>query len=165
MGAGWLVRHTQVRIDVDLQRHEWQASPEGLQSARKLASHAVFRGAEVIVSSPEPKALATAQAIADAQAASLTTATDLREVGRPRGLVSAEEYETNVAAYLSGRKVSGWEPQQRARERVDRLIAQLPQTAVAVSHGLLLSLHLRYGFEEWALIPMPGVLRDDRWIS
>ena len=157
-----LVRHTAVTLVEGLAPSEWPASPAGVAEAERLASAPVFSALAAIASSPERKALATAEPIARRLGLEVVVEPDLREVGRPPGpIVSAEEIGRRVRAYLDEGRLDGWEPATAARERVDACIARLRRTAdgplAVVSHGLLLTLLRRDTAGLWESMPLPAV--------
>jgi broad specificity phosphatase PhoE len=157
-----LVRHTAVTLVDGLAPSEWRASPEGLEDAERLATAPLFAGAVVVASSPERKALATAEPIAKRLGVEVAVEADLREVARPAGpIVSSEEYGRRVAAYLGGGSLDGWEhPEpalQRATECIERLRRNAGGPLVVVSHGLLLTLYRGDSIDLWRGMPLPAV--------
>jgi broad specificity phosphatase PhoE len=167
----YLVRHAEVLLRGDLPMTSWQLSPTGQQQARDLARAHAWRGLTLIASSPEAKAVATAQPTAEATGLDLRIEPDLHEVDRgATPLVSRPEYDALVEAHFaaSGESVSGWEPADVARERVvaciERLTVDATGTVCVVSHGLVLSHYLAHlrglpapDVDEWRAIPLPGV--------
>jgi probable phosphoglycerate mutase len=144
-----------VELRLDAPAHTWQLSDHGRSAAEALAA-ALPRLARV-VSSPEPKALGTAEPIAHAQAVDVEVDPRLREVARETNEPDPATYRAAVRRYLSGEPVEGWEPRERAHARVRGAVASLEDAAV-VSHGLLLSLLLGYTFEEWSRIALPDAI-------
>jgi broad specificity phosphatase PhoE len=135
----------------------------------------VWRDLMLIASSPEAKAVATAQPIAEATGLDLRIDPDLHEVDRgTTPLVSQDEYHALVAAHFSSpdESVSEWETGAAARDRVvaciDRLTDGTEGDVCVVSHGLVLSHYLANlrgmdapNLEEWAAIPLPGIATVD----
>ena len=167
----YLVRHAEVLLRGDVPTPAWQLSPTGEQQARDLSRAAAWSDLALIAASPESKAVATAQPIADAAGLSLRIEPGLHEVDRgSTPLVAADEYHALVAAHFAepDESVSGWETGAGARERVvgciDDLTASTDGTVCVVSHGLVLSHYLAHlrGFpgpvlDEWRAIPLPGI--------
>ena len=160
-----LVRHTAVELREGVPPEEWLPSAEGLEAARRLAASDVFQGVTLVASSPEPKAVATAEPIADAAGAPLRVEPDLRESERPViPLISAHEHAALVGSYLSGEELAGWEPVASVRDRmtrcVDRLQAEAEGDLAVVSHGRALALFLGLSPEEWARLELPAIVAE-----
>jgi broad specificity phosphatase PhoE len=167
----YLVRHAEVLLRGDQPMTEWQLSPAGQQQARDLSRSRAWDDLTLIASSPEAKAVATAQPTADARALELRIEQDLHEVDRgSTPLVSREEYYAVVAAHFASpsESVSGWETADAARKRVvaciDGVTRGAEGTVCVVSHGLVLSHYLAElreldapNFDEWRAIPLPGI--------
>ncbi len=171
MSLLYLVRHAEVLLRGDQPMTEWQLSPTGEQQARDLSRSPAWRHLTLIASSPEAKAVATAQPTADAAGLELRIEPDLHEVDRGKTpLVSQSEYHALVAAHFASpeESVSGWETADAARARIVACIEGLTAGAEApvcvVSHGLVLSHYLADlrglpapDLDEWRGIPLPGV--------
>ena len=171
MSLLYLVRHAEVLLRGDQPMASWQLSPAGEQQARDLSRSPAWREITLIASSPEAKAVATAQPTADATGLELQIDPGLHEVDRgDTPLVSRDEYHALVAAHFASpqESVSGWETGQAARERVvtsiNRLGASAEGSLCVVSHGLVLSHYLADlrgltspHLEEWREIPLPGI--------
>src|SRR5262245_31188386 len=145
----YLVRHAEVLLRGDLPMTSWQLSPTGEQQARDLARSPAWSGLALVASSPEAKAIATAQPIADAAALDLRVEPDLHEVDRgATPLVSRSEYDALVEAHFASpaESVSGWESGGAARERaascIEGLLGEANGNVCVVSHGLVLSHYL-----------------------
>jgi 2,3-bisphosphoglycerate-dependent phosphoglycerate mutase len=167
----YLVRHAEVLLRGDVPMTAWQLSPTGEQQARDLSRSPVWSELTLIASSPESKAIATGQPIAEAAALDLRIEPDLHEVDRGvTPLVSRSEYDGLVAAHFaaSEESVGGWEPAVEARRRtvecIERLASSASGSLCVVSHGLVLShflAHLRDlpspDLDEWRAIPLPAI--------
>lgn len=138
-----LVRHTAVKLLEGVPAREWPASPDGIAAEERLATAPVLSSIRLVTSSPEPKALATAQPLARRLGLEVMVESDLREVDRPPGpIVSAAEVQRRVRAYLAD-GLEGWEPRTDATVRVRACVTRLREGAdsiAVVSHGLLLTL-------------------------
>ena len=148
----WLVRHAQVELLDGVPAPLWELTAEGRAAAEELAQR-LPRFARV-VSSPEPKAVGTAEPIAHASGVELELDERLREVARAIGLV--DDYEDRVRRYLGGEALAGWEPREEARARVVAALDGLD--GCAVSHGLAISLELGYSFERWRGLRLPDAV-------
>jgi broad specificity phosphatase PhoE len=171
----YLVRHAEVLLRGDLPMTSWQLSPTGEQQARDLARSHAWSGLTLIASSPEAKAVATAQPIADAAGLDLRIEPDLHEVDRgATPLVSRSEYDALVEAHFASpaESVSSWEPGDAARDRaagcIEHLLGETSGDVCVVSHGLVLSHYLAHlrglpapALDEWRAIPLPGVATVD----
>jgi broad specificity phosphatase PhoE len=97
----------------------------------------------------EPKALQTAQIIAERRGLPIEPVFDLRELRRPETLV--RDYEGAVRAVLQNpfKSIRGWEPAGEAQTRIVTAVERLlmlheGETLAIVSHGLALTLYLAY---------------------
>ncbi|GIV96306.1 MAG: hypothetical protein KatS3mg057_0963 [Herpetosiphonaceae bacterium] len=167
----YLIRHAPVTLLPDRPAPEWPLTGEGRALAERLAEAPVWRNLELVASSPEAKALNTAEPIAAAAGLTVRIEEELREVRREgTPVVGWEAYKAMVAAFFAspGQSVHGWEPGGVARQRIvsciNRLLAETQGSLALVSHGLILSLYLASltgldipNLEEWAAIPLPAV--------
>jgi broad specificity phosphatase PhoE len=151
----WLVRHAPVELRVDEPASTWPLTDEGRAAAEELAR--ALPPISVVRSSPEPKAIGTAEPIARASGVEIELDERLREVGRAANFATYDAHREAVRSYLAGEPVDGWEPHGRALERVRDAVVALDDAAV-VSHGMLLSLLLGYSFEQWNRIALPDVI-------
>ncbi|MEJ7567174.1 MAG: histidine phosphatase family protein [Gaiellaceae bacterium] len=164
-----LVRHARVRLDAEVPPRLWQLTDEGRADAEKLARLPVFTDAEAVVTSPEPKARATAESIARVAGVELCVEADLREAERGTSPVDDRDgFVQRVDAWLGGTPIPDWEERDAARARIvaciGRLLAKSGGDLVLVSHGTVLSLYLawlrgqeRVDLAEWRAIPLPAV--------
>ena len=146
-----LVRHAQVVVDPTVAVERWGLSREGEIAALALLQHPALSHVDVVVSSPEPKALATAGLLS--AEAPVVTEPNLRELDRSRlgWLRDENAYSAVVREILnhSGRSVRGCERaddvQRRIAHAIDRIVEQYPHgTVAAVSHGIVLTLYLSW---------------------
>lgn len=165
-----LVRHTAVTLVEGLAPAAWPASPEGVVEAERLAAAPVFVGLAALASSPERKALATAEPLARRFGLEIVVDEDLREVERPHGpIVPALEVQRRARLYLAG-GLDGWERPEAARRRVisciERLRREAPGPSAVVSHGLLLTLYRGGDHALWEEMPLPALaVGDERGIG
>jgi broad specificity phosphatase PhoE len=151
----WFVRHAQVVVDLERPARTWQLSPEGHASAKGLAAR--IPSVARVLSSPEPKALATAEPIARRSGVQLEVDERLREVERAANLPDVESHRAAVRAYLGGADVDGWEDRSRARVRFAAAVDGVDD-AVVITHATVLALFLDYDFAAWAQIGLPDVI-------
>ena len=151
----WLVRHATVELRLDEPARTWPLTEEGRSAAEELARR--LPPLARVLSSPEPKATATAEPIARTAGVEVEVDERLREVERAGNLPNYASHRAAVARYLTGEPVAGWEPRERALARVRAAVADADEAAV-VSHGMLLSLLLGYSFEQWSRMALPDVI-------
>jgi len=170
IGTEVLVRHAMALADTDSQPSEWTLGPAARAAAAELALHASLGDVVSLVSSPEPKAAATASAFAARVGLEVVIDDRLVEVHRPW---VGEGYRAAAHRYLSGEELDGWEPHKEVAARVEAAIddqrrASRPGEVVVVGHGLSLSLRLEalfplpfdaYGF--WCRLAFPDAWRVD----
>jgi broad specificity phosphatase PhoE len=152
----FLVRHAEVELREDVPPAEWRLTPAGEAAAARLAARLPLQAR--LASSPEPKALGTAEAFGRP----VCIEDDLREVRRPAGpILARDDWIAQVGRYLEGEPVPGWEPASSARERfaacVDRLCKQSDDDLVVVTHGTVAALWLGLPRGEWVAIGLPDV--------
>lgn len=140
-----LVRHAAVTVRPNAAGPQWHLSPEGRAAAEALAEEPYWAELRGIHTSPEPKAVATAQRIAARHELSIRIEQDLREVEN-RGWV-AEGYDDQVRRYLAGETIDSWERRDAALRRVRACIDGIAERhqgleVGVVSHGLVLTLYL-----------------------
>ena len=155
----WFVRHAQVEIDLGRPASTWLLSAEGRASADELARR--LAPVPRVLSSPEPKAVATAEPLACRSGVELELDERLREVERLANLPDADAHRAAVRDYLGGAPVVGWEDAAAARSRFAAALDGVDHAAV-VTHATVLSLHLGYDFDAWARIGLPDVIEWNR---
>ncbi|MGB2696162.1 MAG: histidine phosphatase family protein [Dehalococcoidia bacterium] len=162
-----LVRHAAPVVRLEQPSLHWHLSAEGRVAVDTLAEQPFWSDVAIIYSSPEPKALATAQGIAARHELRIGVVHDLREV-EDRAWVE-RGYEELARRYLAGEDVR-WEQRDavlhRVRSAIDDIIARHEGADVAlVSHGLAptvylaerLALDAQVAFELWSRLRMPDV--------
>jgi probable phosphoglycerate mutase len=150
----WFVRHAAVDLDLDKPAAEWQLTDEGRADAAAIA----LRLAPArVLSSPEPKAVGTAEPIAARSGVTIELDPRLREVRREASLPDYAAHRDAIRRYLEGDAVEGWEPADEAHARFAEAIDGLDD-AVVVTHATVLSLFLGYSFEQWGRIALPDVI-------
>jgi probable phosphoglycerate mutase len=151
----WFVRHAAVDLDLARPASTWQLTDEGRAEAEEIA----VRLAPVrrVLSSPEPKAMGTAEPLAVRSGVEIEIDARLREVEREPNLPDYAAHRDAVRRYLEGELVEGWEPAADAQARFAAALEGLDDAAV-VTHATVLSLFLGYGFEQWGRIALPDVI-------
>lgn len=114
-----------------------------------------------VISSPEPKAVGTAEAIAAGSMVSVELDPRLREVRREANLPDYAAHRVAVRRYLEGETIDGWEPAAAARMRFTQALDNVDD-AVLVTHATILSLFLGYTFGQWGRIALPDVIEWSR---
>jgi broad specificity phosphatase PhoE len=155
----WFVRHAQVVLELDRPAATWRLSPDGTEAAAALARR--VGPVPRVLSSPEPKAVATAEPLARVSGVQLELDDRLREIDRNANLPTEDEHRAAVRAYLEGCDVAGWEPSEDARARFAAALEAVDDAAV-VTHATVLSLFLGYGFEQWSRLSLPDVVEWER---
>jgi broad specificity phosphatase PhoE len=151
----WFVRHAQVVVDLRQPAATWRLSAEGRQAAEELAQR--LSPVDRVISSSEPKAVATAEPLARLSGVDLEVDERLREIERAANLPDSGAHRDAVRAYLDGEDVDGWEGSAPARARFAAALEQIDDAAV-VTHGTVLALFLGYDFDAWARIGLPDVI-------
>lgn len=170
-----LVKHSLPAIDPAAPAAEWRLAPEGLRRCERLAELlAPFRPA-ALVCSPEPKARATAAALAERWAQPYAVAEGLEEQQR-RGVRFGTDAEFRQALReLFARPaelVYGEETANAAEARfAGALHAQIEHHAgrslVAVAHGTVIALYVARragldGFALWERLGLPSFIALDQ---
>src|SRR5262245_45577051 len=91
--------HPEVQIDPAVPVPSWRLSAVGRVRVRALIQAGWLRGTTQVVSSPEPKAVETAQPIADALRVALEIRADMHENDRSAtGFLPPTEFESMASA-------------------------------------------------------------------
>lgn len=164
-----LVKHSLPEIKKDLPAREWTLSPEGRARADRLAERLSAYPFEVLFSSPEPKALETAQLIAVVRAAPVQVVKGLHEQERSGvPFLSPSELQAAVETFFEypADLVFGGETADQAHERFSRAVysvlsGKADRTTIIVSHGTVISLFVsrltgQSGFHLWRELGLPG---------
>ena len=152
------VRHAMPLADASVPPSAWHLDGEGRRSASALADRLEgMPHLAALVTSSEPKALETAEAIAERWHVDVRPDDRLREVERPW---VGDGYRHVAHRYLRGELPEGWEPHEHAAQRAAAAVRDAAVGAhgsvVVVTHGLLLSVHL-------ADLLGPAFDRDSFW--
>jgi len=103
---------------------------EGKESSYELGARLAPTGLRRIVTSPEEKARATATVLAEVLGVSVVTDDRLREVQRPW---TDGNFAHEVARYLHGDLIEGWEPVEQVVARLEAFLVSSPrETSIGV---------------------------------
>jgi broad specificity phosphatase PhoE len=139
------VRHSMAVPEQSVHPTAWHLDDRGRADAARLAERLeVAPGIGALVTSTEPKALETAEAIGGRWKAPVVSDDRLREASRPW---IGPGYRAVAHRYLRGEVPPGWEPHGEVAARVaatvtEAVAAAAGQPVVVVSHGLALTIHL-----------------------
>jgi len=137
-----LVRHGRPAVQPAVAPRRWALARDAAEGLARLRGSGLLPSAATWISSPEPKALATAAALTDR---TVITVDDLREAERPATWF--DEPEEFVAAVRRSFEVPdesavpGWETASGTRSRVAAIVRELladaepPDELVLVGHG------------------------------
>jgi len=166
MALLYLIRHARSQMMGDAPAR-WPLSIHGQRQAGVLARQDLWREVEFIFSSPEPKALQTAEPAARRWGIRLEIVDCLHELRRPR---LVPDYRKVVARLLADRQVcvAGMESADQAAKRITRCLEALAaahpeKTLAVVSHRLVLTLFLARlegrwpTVAEWRAVPLAGL--------
>lgn len=141
-----LVRHGRPVIDPDTPPTQWTLCPEGRDAVAALAEKLVAFAPKAAISSPEPKALQTAEIIAARLGLNVEVDPGLHEHKRQHVSFGTEaEFREKIAEVFANPHVPapGGESAAQACERLAATLAQHPvRPLVAVTHGTVLSLYV-----------------------
>ncbi len=137
------LRHFQTEIEPETPVSEWKLSDEGRRNSQEFVENHSFN-ADKVYTSTEPKAVQTAEKIAEKADAELVKTELLCEVDRSEeGFVEDHDrYIELVEDYLSGGDEPEWEKQEKAQQRFQKFLEKADENSLAVTHGLFLSLNI-----------------------
>lgn len=137
------LRHFQTQVDPETPVSEWTLSEEGRKRSEEFVKNNDFN-IETVYTSTEPKAVQTAEKIAEKADAELVKTDLLCEVDRSEeGFVEDhDQYIKLVEDYLSGGSEADWENQEEVKQRFQEFMEKAEEASIAVTHGLFLSLNI-----------------------
>jgi broad specificity phosphatase PhoE len=137
------LRHFQTEIEPETPSSEWNLSEEGQKESRDFVEENSF-DVKKVYTSTEPKAVETAEKIAEKANAELVKTDLLCEVDRSEeGFVEDHDrYIELVEDYLSGGSEADWRSQEYVKQRFQKFIKKSEENSIAVTHGLFLSLNI-----------------------
>jgi broad specificity phosphatase PhoE len=156
-----LVKHALPEIMPTLPANQWHLSEVGRAQCALLADQLATYAPAALVSSPEPKALETAQLVAQRLHTSIQVVDGLHEHDRSHTpWLGPEEFDGAVAAFFRhpDELVMGGETAHQASERFARTVIEVTsryveQNVMACTHGTVLTLFVARvtGMEPFAL--------------
>ncbi len=166
-----LVRHSLPEITNDVPALQWKLSEEGKARVERMVERLITYRPEILFSSPEPKAVETAEIISKALLLPVYILEDLQEHKRSRvPFLSRSEFEKVVQEFFEKPDdlIFGDETANESFERfsaaVSSALAENPSnTTMIVSHGTVMSLFVsrmtgKPAFDIWRELGLPGFL-------
>ena len=145
-----LVRHSMPEIERDRPASSWRLGETGRRRSELLADRLRSLGPEVVWSSREPKAVETANVVADRLGVPVRTVDGLEE--HHRGGVpyfpTREEFEEAIGQFFNrpDQLVLGTETAAQSLNRftaaVDRVVGQGHTESIVVTHGTVMTLYV-----------------------
>jgi broad specificity phosphatase PhoE len=165
-----LIKHSNPEIKADVPAKFWDLSTEGRERAANLAEKLAKYAPQTIVSSDEPKAIQTAQIVADVQRIPHHVAQNLHEHDRSNILANdgQSQFEAKVASFFERPDdlVYGLETATTALSRfslaLDEVIDRFPvDTLAVVAHGTVITLYVAEAcvidpFPFWKSLQLPS---------
>jgi broad specificity phosphatase PhoE len=143
-----LIRHAMPRIEEGIPSANWDLSPEGTVAAAALAAHLTGFAFAAIASSPEPKAVGTALAIAGALKLPVEVDDGLAEQKRSSvGFLPRAQIEAGIRRLFESPSalVFGDETADAAHDRfaaaIARQAAKGARDIAVATHGTILSIY------------------------
>jgi len=141
-----LVRHGRPVIDPDVPPPQWGLCPEGRDAVAALAGKLEGFGVKAAISSPEPKALQTAEIIGQRLGLAVEVEHGLAEHKRPQTSFGTEaEFQAKIATIFADphAPAPGGESAEQACDRLAAALARhKTRPLLAVTHGTVLSYYV-----------------------
>jgi len=161
-----LVRHSAPELDPSAPSEEWRLSEEGRRRCEPLAERLARYEPRVLLASSEARARETAELVAPALGLEVQLSDGLRETARRTvGWLAPEDLDRGIRELFErpGEVVFGEESAAVALARFEAAVAGLPEPAVVVTHGTVLSLYAaprigRETYELWGSLELPDVV-------
>ena len=167
----FLVRHGRPAPRAGVPAHEWELDPAGFDDVWALRESGRLPTGAVWFTSPEPRAVATAQLLTEAE---VGVVDGLREHVRGQ-VVLVEDFAGTVARAFAEPSVpayDGWEPLQACRDRVVRTVRGIlsvhaGEDVVLVGHGTAWTVLVagltgaEPDLDRWRSLAMPDLLVVD----
>jgi broad specificity phosphatase PhoE len=143
-----LVKHSLPEVVESLPAREWKLSDEGRVRAQRLAKQLSRYQPEVIVSSVEPKAIETAEIVANSLRLVSHVMDGLHEHDRSKTpYLSSDEFKSTICEFFEkpDMLVFGSESANQSHERFYQAVhsvlnSQKDKTIIVVAHGTVISL-------------------------
>ena len=170
----YLVRHANPQIDAAVPANQWQLSAAGIERAHQLAQYLDKAGIQAVISSPEAKAIQTAQILAEQWGLEVEVMDGIHEHERPwspDSFTRVVEFQSRIQQFFlqPGELVFGAETADQCHARFEGALRQIisqhqNRRLAVVTHGTVLSLLLsRYNrldvFTFWQALGMPASIR------
>ncbi|GEM_PF-1254420 len=168
-GALILVKHAMPAVVDSLVPHEWKLDESGQAQAVKFSQFLKnnFDLDKIIYSSDEPKALQTAEIIADTCKCKVQSTNELREIDREQASLMEKSENTKKVFEKVDEAICGKESAVQALERFEKGIKTIleigmEEERVVVTHGAVMSLFLaKYNkemsaFDYWEKLEWPS---------
>jgi len=169
-----LVKHSLPAIVGNLPAREWKLSEVGKERAIRLANQLYDYQPDVIISSVEPKAIKTAEIIADQLALAFYVVEGLHEHDRSHvAFLSKDEFQNAVHEFFSkpGDLVFGSETANQSYDRFHQAVLSIlnvhqEKTVIIVAHGTVISLFVSRltgidDFSLWSELGLPSFIVTD----
>jgi phosphoribosyl-AMP cyclohydrolase len=164
-----LIKHSLPEIDPSRPAHEWPLSAQGRARCRELARQVAELSPAIVASSPEPKAVQTAQILAERLRLPMEVVEGLEEHDRRNaGWMSRGQFEASVQEFFRQphKRVLGAESADEAHRRFKRalegvLAGYAGQNIAVVAHGTVISLFVSRAagiepFPFWKRLGLPS---------
>jgi broad specificity phosphatase PhoE len=153
-----LIKHSKPEIKADVPAKFWDLSTEGRERAARLAERLTKYAPQRIMSSDEPKAIQTAQIVADIHHIPHHVGQNLHEHDRSNVLANdgQAQFETKVASFFDhpddlvyGRETAA-AALSRFSQALDETINRYPvDTLAVVAHGTVITLNIIWNRVKW----------------
>lgn len=161
-----LVRHSAPELDPSAPSEEWRLSEDGRRRCGPLAERLAQHEPRVLLASSEPKARETAELVAPALGLEVQLSDGVRETARRTvGWLAPDEIDRGIRELFErpSEVVFGEESAEAALARFEAAVAGLPEPAVVVTHGTVLSLYAaprigRETYELWGGLELPDIV-------
>lgn len=161
-----LVRHSVPAPDPSVPSDEWRLSEEGRALCEPLAIQVGAHEPQRLLSSPEPKALETAELIAPVLGLEVEIEDDLRETARRTvGWLEQNVLHERIRQLFAqpDEVVFGEESASAALARFSRVVDGVEEQAAFVTHGTVMSIYVAGaepdgGFAYWKTLGLPDVV-------
>ena len=146
-----LIKHSKPEINAKVPAKFWNLSVEGRERAAKLAEKLAKYAPQMIVSSDEPKAIQTAQIVANIRRIPSHIGRNLYEHDRGNVLANdgQAQFEAKVASFFEHPDdlVYGRESASAASQRFSQALAEVVETfpvdtLAVVAHGTVITLYI-----------------------
>lgn len=152
--------------DPSVPSEDWQLSEDGRWRCGPLAERLARHKPRVLLASTEPKARETAELVAPTLGLEVQLSDGVRETARRTvGWLATEEIDRGIRELFErpGEVVFGEESAEAALARFDAAVAGLPEPAVVVTHGTVLTLYAaprigRDPYELWSSLELPDIV-------